>query len=234
MVVFMQSCNHAIMQSCKVVDKLGRGDTEKLGMPTRYVTTVQERKAEVIRQIKELKDNDFNGSNIQSSNLSAFLGNRDVREYFAVLTENLFSNNKSDKVFQSEEEVEEEIVSFLLTCSTASILPTLSGLCCYLGITTPMYNKILSDPTKIGWFSLNKFNEFVKNNLDVAMANNKISSTFYSLYMSHYFGVNQSANINMNTTLKTTVNTTTTLNLIKNQLALEEQEMTLEQPKDNS
>lgn len=66
------------------------------------------------------------------------------------------------------------------------------------------------------------------------MANNKISSSFYSLYMSHYFGVNQSANINMNTTLKTTVNTTTTLNLIKNQLALEEQEITLEQPKDNS
>ena len=216
------------------MDKLGRGDTEKLGMPTRYVTTVQERKAEVIRQIKELKDNNFNGSNVQSSNLSAFLGNRDVREYFAVLTENLFSNNKSDKVFQSEEEVEEEIVSFLLTCSNASILPTLSGLCCYLGITTPMYNKILSDPTKIGWFSLNKFNEFVKNNLDVAMANNKISSSFYSLYMSHYFGVNQSANINMNTTLKTTVNTTTTLNLIKDQLALEEQEITLEQPKDNS
>ena len=222
------------MQSCKVVDKLGRGDTEKLGMPTRYVTTVQERKAEVIRQIKELKDNNFNGSNIQSSNLSAFLGNRDVREYFAVLTENLFSNNKSDKVFQSEEEVEGEILEFLLTCSKHSILPSLSGLCCYLGITTPMYNKILSDPTKIGWFSLNKFNEFVKNNLDVAMANNKISSSFYSLYMSHYFGVNQSANINMNTTLKTTVNTVNTLNLIKNQLALEEQEMTLEQPKDNS
>ena len=222
------------MQSCKVVDTLGRGDTEKLGMPTRYVTTVQERKAEVIRQIKELKDNNFNGSNIQSSNLSAFLGNRDVREYFAVLTENLFSNNKSDKVFQSEEEVEGEILEFLLTCSKHAILPSLSGLCCYLGITTPMYNKILSDPTKIGWFSLNKFNEFVKNNLDVAMANNKISSSFYSLYMSHYFGVNQSANINMNTTLKTTVNTVNTLNLIKNQLALEEQEMTLEQPKDNS
>ena len=221
------------MQSCKVVDKLGRGDTEKLGMPTRYVTTVQERKAEVIRQIKELKDNNFNGSNIQSSNLSAFLGNRDVREYFAVLTENLFSNNKSDKVFQSEEEVEGEILEFLLTCSKHSILPSLSGLCCYLGITTPMYNKILSDPTKIGSFSLNKFNEFVKNNLDVAMANNKISSSFYSLYMSHYFGVNQSANINMNTTLKTTVNTVNTLNLIKDQLALEEQEITLEQPKDN-
>ena len=67
-----------------------------------------------------------------------------------------------------------------------------------------------------------------------AMHNNKISSSFYSLYMSHYFGVNQSANINMNTTLKTTVNTVNTLNLIKNQLALEEQEMTLEQPKDNS
>lgn len=234
MVVFMQSCNHAIMQLCKVVDKLGRGDTEKLGMSTRYVTTVQERKAEVIRQIKELKDNNFNGSNIQSSNLSAFLGNRDVREYFAVLTENLFSNNKSDKVFQSEEEVEGEILEFLLTCSKHSILPSLSGLCCYLGITTPMYNKILSDPTKIGWFSLNKFNEFVKNNLDVAMANNKISSSFYTLYMSHYFGVNQSANINMNTTLKTTVNTVNTLNLIKDQLALEEQEITLEQPKDNS
>ena len=213
---------------------MGRGDTEKLGMSTRYVTTVQERKAEVIRQIKELKDNNFNGSNIQSSNLSAFLGNRDVREYFAVLTENLFSNNKSDKVFQSEEEVEGEILEFLLTCSKHSILPSLSGLCCYLGITTPMYNKILSDPTKIGWFSLNKFNEFVKNNLDVAMANNKISSSFYTLYMSHYFGVNQSANINMNTTLKTTVNTVNTLNLIKDQLALEEQEITLEQPKDNS
>lgn len=230
----VNGCIYAIMQSCKVVDKLGRGDTEKLGMSTRYVTTVQERKAEVIRQIKELKDNNFNGSNIQSSNLSAFLGNRDVREYFAVLTENLFSNNKSDKVFQSEEEVEGEILEFLLTCSEHSILPSLSGLCCYLGITTPMYNKILSDPTKIGWFSLNKFNEFVKNNLDVAMANNKVSSTFYTLYMSHYFGVNQSANINMNTTLKTTVNTVNTLNLIKNQLALEEQEMTLEQPKDNS
>lgn len=217
-----------------MVDKLARGNTEKLGMSTRYVTTVRERKAEVIRQIKELKDNNFNGSNIQSSNLSAFLDNRDVREYFAVLTENLFSNNKSDKVFQSEEEVEGEILGFLLTCSEHAIIPSLSGLCCYLGITTPMYNKILSDPTKIGWFSLNKFNEFVKNNLDVAMANNKISSSFYTLYMSHYFGVNQSANINMNTTLKTTINTTTTLNLIKNQLALEEQEMTLEQPKDKS
>ena len=219
-----------------MVDKLGRCDLDTNRLSTRDVTTVEERKAEVIRQIKELKDNDFNGSNIQSSNLSAFLGTRDVKEYFGTLCERLFANTHKDNisVFQSEEEVEEEIIHFLLTCSNASILPTLSGLCCYLGITTHMYNKILSDPTKIGWFSLNKFNEFVKNNLDVAMANNKISSSFYTLYMSHYFGVNQSANINMNTTLKTTVNTTTTLNLIKNQLALEEQEMTLEQPKDNS
>lgn len=224
------------MQSCKVVDKLGRCDLDTNRLSTRDVTTVEERKAEVIRQIKELRDNNFNGSNVQSSNLSAFLGTRDVREYFTTLCERLFANNRKDNisVFQSEEEVEEEIIHFLLTCERANIVPVLSGLCCYLGITTAMYNSILNDPTKIGWFSLNKFNEFVKNNLDVAMANNKISSSFYSLYMSHYFGVNQSANINMNTTLKTTVNTTTTLNLIKNQLALEEQEMTLEQPKDNS
>ena len=226
----MQSCNHT-----EVVDKLGRCDLDTNRLSTRDVTTVEERKREVIRQIKELKDNDFNGSNIQSSNLSAFLGNRDVKEYFGTLCERLFANTHKDNisVFQSEEEVEEEIISFLLTCQRGSIIPTISGLCCYLGITTPMYNKILSDPTKIGWFSLNKFNEFVKNNLDIAMANNKISSSFYSLYMSHYFGVNQSANINMNTTLKTTVNTVNTLNLIKDQLALEEQEITLEQPKDN-
>ena len=219
-----------------MVDKLGRGDLSTNRLSTRDVTTVEERKAEVIRQIKELKDNDFNGSNVQSSNLSAFLGNRDVREYFSTLCERLFANTHKDNisVFQSEEEVEEEIISFLLTCERSKISPLPTGLTCYLGITMDMYNKILSDPTKIGWFSLNKFNEFVKNNLDVAMANNKISSSFYTLYMSHYFGVNQSANINMNTTLKTTVNTTTTLNLIKNQLALEEREMTLEQPKDNS
>ena len=218
------------------MDKLASGDLSVNQLSKRDVTTVQERKAEVIRQIKELRDNNFNGSNVQSSNLSAFLGNRDVREYFTTLCERLFANNQKDNisVFQSEEEVEEEILNFLLICERANIVPVLSGLCCYLGITTVMYNSILNDPTKIGWFSLNKFNEFVKNNLDVAMANNKISSSFYSLYMSHYFGVNQSANINMNTTLKTTVNTTTTLNLIKNQLALEEQEMTLEQPKDNS
>lgn len=218
------------------MDKLGRGDLSTNKLSTRDVTTVEERKAEVIRQIKELRDNNFNGSNVQSSNLSAFLGNRDVKEYFGTLCERLFANNQKDNisVFQSEEEVEEAIINFLLTCERSKISPLPTGLTCYLGITMDMYNKILSDPTKIGWFSLNKFNEFVKNNLDVAMANNKISSTFYSLYMSHYFGVNQSANINMNTTLKTTVNTTTTLNLIKNQLALEEQEMTLEQPKDNS
>ena len=218
------------------MDKLGRGDLSTNKLSTRDVTTVEERKAEVIRQIKELRDNNFNGSNVQSSNLSAFLANRDVKEYFGTLCERLFANNQKDNisVFQSEEEVEEAIINFLLTCERSKISPLPTGLTCYLGITMDMYNKILSDPTKIGWFSLNKFNEFVKNNLDVAMANNKISSTFYSLYMSHYFGVNQSANINMNTTLKTTVNTTTTLNLIKNQLALEEQEMTLEQPKDNS
>ena len=215
---------------------MASGDLSTNRLSTRDVTTVEERKAEVIRQIKELRDNNFNGSNVQSSNLSAFLGNRDVREYFTTLCERLFANNQKDNisVFQSEEEVEEEILNFLLICERANIVPVLSGLCCYLGITTVMYNSILNDPTKIGWFSLNKFNEFVKNNLDVAMANNKISSSFYSLYMSHYFGVNQSANINMNTTLKTTVNTVNTLNLIKNQLALEEQEMTLEQPKDNS
>ena len=215
---------------------MGRGDLSTNKLSTRDVTTVEERKAEVIRQIKELRDNNFNGSNVQSSNLSAFLANRDVKEYFGTLCERLFANNQKDNisVFQSEEEVEEEIVSFLLTCERSKISPLPTGLTCYLGITMDMYNKILSDPTKIGWFSLNKFNEFVKNNLDVAMANNKISSSFYSLYMSHYFGVNQSANINMNTTLKTTVNTVNTLNLIKNQLALEEQEMTLEQPKDNS
>lgn len=219
-----------------MVDKLGRGDLSTNKLSTRDVTTVEERKAEVIRQIKELRDNNFNGSNVQSSNLSAFLGNRDVKEYFGTLCERLFANNQKDNisVFQSEEEVEEAIINFLLTCERSKISPLPTGLTCYLGITMDMYNKILSDPTKIGWFSLNKFNEFVKNNLDVAMANNKISSTFYSLYMSHYFGVNQSANINMNTTLKTTVNTVNTLNLIKNQLALEEQEMTLEQPKDNS
>ena len=219
-----------------MVDKLGRCDLDTNRLSTRDVTTVEERKAEVIRQIKELKDNDFNGSNIQSSNLSAFLGNRDVKEYFGTLCERLFANTHKDNisVFQSEDEVEEAIINFLLICERSNISPLPTGLTCYLGITMDMYNKILSDPTKIGWFSLNKFNEFVKNNLDVAMANNKISSSFYSLYMSHYFGVNQSANINMNTTLKTTVNTTTTLNLIKNQLALEEQEMTLEQPKDNS
>ena len=218
------------------MDKLGRGDLSTNKLSTRDVTTVEERKAEVIRQIKELRDNNFNGSNVQSSNLSAFLGNRDVKEYFGTLCERLFANNQKDNisVFQSEEEVEEAIINFLLTCERSKISPLPTGLTCYLGITMDMYNKILSDPTKIGWFSLNKFNEFVKNNLDVAMANNKISSTFYSLYMSHYFGVNQSANINMNTTLKTTVNTVNTLNLIKNQLALEEQEMTLEQPKDNS
>ena len=215
---------------------MASGDLSVNQLSKRDVTTVQERKAEVIRQIKELRDNNFNGSNVQSSNLSAFLGNRDVREYFTTLCERLFANNQKDNisVFQSEEEVEEEILNFLLICERANIVPVLSGLCCYLGITTVMYNSILNDPTKIGWFSLNKFNEFVKNNLDVALANNKISSSFYSLYMSHYFGVNQSANINMNTTLKTTVNTVNTLNLIKNQLALEEQEMTLEQPKDNS
>lgn len=215
---------------------MGRGDLSTNKLSTRDVTTVEERKAEVIRQIKELRDNNFNGSNVQSSNLSAFLANRDVKEYFGTLCERLFANNQKDNisVFQSEEEVEEAIINFLLTCERSKISPLPTGLTCYLGITMDMYNKILSDPTKIGWFSLNKFNEFVKNNLDVAMANNKISSTFYSLYMSHYFGVNQSANINMNTTLKTTVNTVNTLNLIKNQLALEEQEMTLEQPKDNS
>ena len=215
---------------------MGRCNLDTNRLSTRDVTTVEERKAEVIRQIQALKDNDFNGSTIQSSNLSAFLGNRDVREYFGILCERLFANTHKDNisVFQSEDEVEESVVNFLLICQNSSILPTLSGLSCYLGITTAMYNKILSDPTKIGWFTLNKFNEFVKNNLDVAMSNNKISSSFYTLYMSHYFGVNQSANINMNATLKTTVNTVNTLNLIKNQLALEEQEMTLEQPKDNS
>ena len=40
----MQSCNNEIMQSCKVVDKLGRGELSTNRISTRDVSTVEERK----------------------------------------------------------------------------------------------------------------------------------------------------------------------------------------------
>lgn len=198
---------------------MARGDTENFTLSTRFVTTVEERKQEVLNNIKKIRENNYQSTNIQSSALTEFLGNKDVKEYYATLMERLYCHN--GKAFMSDEEVEVEISEYLKLCSTVSILPTISGLSCYLGVTSNMLNRIANDPSAIGFFPINKFKEFIKNNLDIAMSNGKIPSTFYTVYMSHYFGVNQSANINMSTTLSTTTNSTNTLNLIRQQVLLE-------------
>lgn len=189
-------------------------------LSTRFVTTVEERKAEVLHQLRVLRDNNYKGNCLKNSALMEFLGDTDIKDYYATLVEHLFC--KKGKVFTSDEEVEVELIRYLQLCDEINTIPMVSGVCCYLGISSSLYYSILKDPTKIGFFPLQKFNEFIKHNLDVAMANNKITSSFYTLYMSHYFNVNQSANINMSTSLQVSANSTNTLNLIREQISMQD------------
>ena len=161
------------------------------------------------------------------SKLQEYLSRPNVKEYNSIIIDKTFSQmNKPLKYSKGYQECQEEIHDYMQTCVRCEIIPTISSLCLWLGVSkTTLYEQANNK-------QMYEYANLLQGAIDVCRFCNEtgaidgsISPQVFSLLASNYYGLNTSQQVEIKPVLQDNqVNNINTMKVIQEQLQLENNE----------
>lgn len=157
------------------------------------------------------------------SKLQEYLSRPNVKEYNSIVIDKTFKQmDKPLKYSKGYKECQEEINDYMQTCVRCEMIPTISSLCLWLGISRKTLYEQANDK------QMYEFSNILQGAIDVCRFCNEtgaidgsISPQVFALLASNYYGLNTSQQVEIKPVIDNQVNNANTMKIIQEQIALE-------------
>lgn len=178
---------------------------------------------------KEKIGNKANNSKQKQVQGSGFFSQENVKEYQKELVAHSFGKDAPQKkgrgsFFESVEECEEWMRDFFDLCARTEILPTVSGLACWLKCSTPTITNHAQNPNSPFCELCSQALSICHSAIELGASEAKLGATPYIFQAKNYFGMKDEQQITVGGTVNhELINSTDSLNALRSQINEEKQ-----------
>ena len=186
-----------------------RKPENRIGHSTKYNYLTENREIIELETIETLKKavHPFNGNTPNNSThaklqRSGFCSQPNVKEYEKALVTHSFGKDAPKKkgrgtFFETVEEFDEWAIEFFDLCARLEIVPTLSGLCCWLKVDRIALMTHANNPNSVFYTSCKQALDLCHNVLEAGATEMKFSTQAYVFQAKNYYKMLDSTNINL-------------------------------------
>lgn len=196
------------------------GGGKNMGYSKRDYTTKEEREKVVIEK--------GTPKNSSLHKIIDYMNQPNVKTFNALVTDKSFERLKNNKgrpqIFSSREECIEEVEGYFKLCYDYGILPTIASMALYLGFNKDSLYANMSNPTC-------NFSDVLKNAVaachsmqELPALDGTLAQPTYIFNAKNYFGMKDTQDVSISATNQQQ-NNTQTIDAIKNQIQLENQQV---------
>lgn len=192
------------------------------GVSMRDRTTREEREQIIIERGNKISGN--------KSKLNEYMSNPNVKKFNSIVTDKSFDRIRMGRpcAFNSKEECLEEVEDYFKLCYECNVIPTIASLALYLGLhRETLYNYANNS-------KLYDFSNVLKQAIDVcqsyqegAVLDGSIQAVPFIFLAKNYYGLKDTTDISFNNQQNDTTINSGTMDAIKEQIALEEEQKLL-------
>lgn len=183
-----------------------------------------------------------NPTNSSKSKMSQYLSQENVKNFNRIVVsrnfDKLHDNYKSGfkkQVFTNYEECLEEVEGYFKLCDQYNIIPTIASLSLYLGVNRDTIYAVANDPrTYVCSDILKTAIATCQGYHEQAFMSNEISPVSFIFYAKNYYGMKDQTDVNVSANNQDNTINSNTMQTIKEQIKMEEEQKQLEYLKENS
>lgn len=123
-----------------------------------------------------------------------------VKEFNKAVTDRLFSGRGRPPAFNSIEQLDSDIKSFLELCQKTTTIPTVIGLATWLGVNKDTLYAHANNPNSIFSDSVKNFIDLCHMSLENGAIDGKVNPVTYIFMGKNYFGLSDSKDIKVSAT----------------------------------
>lgn len=133
---------------------------------------------------------------------SGYCSQDNVKEYEHALVTHSFGKNAPKKkgrgtFFETVEEFDEWAIEFFDLCARLEIVPTISGLCCWLKVNRNQIQVHANNPNSIFYESCKQAIDICHNVLEAGATEMKFSTQAYVFQAKNYYGLKDTQDLNL-------------------------------------
>lgn len=199
----------------------------------RYTTTKEEREQMVIDR--------GNPTNSNKSKMSEYLSKENVKSFNRIVVSRNFEklserhNSGQPQTFNSYEECRNDVEDYFKLCDSYDIIPTIASLSLYLGVNRDTIYAIANNPKTY------EYSDVLKSAIatcqgyhEQAFMSNELSPVSFIFYAKNYYGMKDQTDVNVSANQTDNTINSNTMQTIKEQIKMEEEQKQLEYLKENS
>lgn len=159
-------------------------------------------------------------------NGTGYFSQPNVKEFQSRLATHMFLELPKKKkgrgtFFETVEEFQEELMGYIQLIQDTEVVPTISGLCAWLGCDRRTLYNHANNPNSIFFLVSNQAIEFCHVALENGASESKINSVAYIFQAKNYFGMKDVQEVQVAPTKANETNNAETLNALKEQIEKE-------------
>lgn len=171
-----------------------------------------------------------NPTHSAKSKLSEYLSNPNVKKFNSIVTDKSFDRIRKGRpcAFNSKEECLEEVEDYFKLCYECNVIPTIASLALYLGLNRETLYNYANNP------KLYDFSNVLKHAINTcqsyqegAVLDGSIQAVPFIFLAKNYYGLKDTTDISFNNQQNDTTINSGTMDAIKEQIALEEEQKLL-------
>jgi len=147
---------------------------------------------------------------------------KEFKEFNQALREHGFKMWRSPyKVNCTTDDMQKNVNNYFTLCDTYGQLPSIKGLCVYLGITTIMFNNNINNPESGYRDIFAGAKDYIHSVIENRAMNGKVSSSVYQFTAQNFYDMSTQQNVNITTNGQLTLNVENseeTINALKNEI----------------
>lgn len=162
---------------------------------------------------------------------TGFFSQENIKEYQRELVAHSFGKDAPQKkgrgtFFESVEELEEWITDFFDLCSRTEVLPTVSGLCCWLKCDKSTLIKHSLNPNSPFSETCSQALAICHTNIELGASESKLAATPYIFQAKNYFGMKDEQQVTIGGTVNhELLNSPDSLNALRSQIEEEQKQL---------
>lgn len=171
--------------------------------------------------------NKGNTTPMKQVNSTGFFGQDNVVDWSKELVTRGFQNMNKRKegrgVFDKIDNLQEEFAGYVDLCNRTKVVPTVSALCFYLGVSRETFYLHANNPNSPYFDDCKMMLEYCHASLETGASESKVNSVAYIFQGKNYFGMQDQTNIALSTAMQQPTTSTSSLEVLEQQVNQQQQ-----------
>ena len=168
--------------------------------------------------------NKGNTTPMKQVNSTGFFGQDNVVDWYKELvTQNMNKRKEGRGVFDQIDNLQDEFAGYVDLCNRTKVVPTVSALCFYLGVSRDMFYSHANNTNSPYHDDCKMMLEYCHASLETGASESKVNSVAYIFQGKNYFGMQDQTNIALSTAMQQPVTSTNSLEVLEQQVNQQQQ-----------